>query len=294
MGRKAAQHSLNLSAGLASTAVAMVLVALKLWAVGQTGSLSIAASATDSAMDLLISLGGLFAILYAARPADEDHHFGHTSVEDLTALGQSLFILAAAGAIGWMAGLRLMSNAPAPLAAETTGIVVMVVSAVLTGALVLWQRWVTARTGNRVVAADSLHYMGDLLPTLGAIMALAVSARFGVNKIDSIVALIAASIMVFGALKIGRAAWDALMDRAADQATVDGIAAITRGFPGVRGYHDLKTRTAGSRIFVHLHVELDGAQSLSAAHAISAGLKRAILEAYPDADIIIHQDVARD
>lgn len=285
-------HKLNLSAGLASVAVALVLVALKLWALSQTHSLSVAASLTDSALDMLISLGGLFAIFYAARPPDDDHAFGHTSVEDLTALGQALFILGSAGAIGWVAVSRLLAETPAPLASETQGIAVMLISVVLTLALVAWQRWVAGHTGNRVVAADSLHYVGDMLPTLGAVIALWVSARFGISGIDSVVAGAAALLMAVGALRIGRDAWNALMDRAADTAVIDGIAAIARGWPGVRGFHDLKTRTAGSRVFVHLHIELDGEQSLREAHAISAALKRHILACYPQTDVIIHQDVA--
>jgi ferrous-iron efflux pump FieF len=62
----------------------------------------------------------------------------------------------------------------------------------------------------------------------------------------------------------------------------------------VRGYHDLKTRTAGSRVFVNIHIELDGDQSLRTAHGIGAGLRRAILNAYPQADVIVHKDVAED
>eukprot|EP01031_Cornospumella_fuschlensis_P017410 gene17410-21295_t len=70
---------LNLTAGAASVAVAAVLVALKLWALGETGALSVAASLADSAMDLMISLAAMAALIYAANPADEDHAFGHTS-----------------------------------------------------------------------------------------------------------------------------------------------------------------------------------------------------------------------
>ena len=82
---------LNLAAGAASVLVAAVLVALKLWALGQTGALSVAASLADSGMDAMVSLAGLMAIVYAARPPDDDHHFGHTSIEDLTSLAQALF-----------------------------------------------------------------------------------------------------------------------------------------------------------------------------------------------------------
>jgi ferrous-iron efflux pump FieF len=68
---------------------------------------------------------------------------------------------------------------------------------------------------------------------------------------------------------------------------------MAANWPGVRGYHDLKTRTAGSRVFVNLHIELDGEQTLQEAHAISAALRRAIMQAYPQADVIIHKDVWR-
>ena len=284
---------LAMSAGLASVLVASVLVALKLWALSETGALSIAASLADSAMDLIMSLGAAAAIVYAALPADEDHAFGHTSAEDLAALAQSTFILLSAGVIGWAAVARLIAPSPPVLAAEGRGMVVMAVSVILTLGLVWWQGRVAKATGSKVVAADRLHYLGDLLPSLGAIGALWVSGTHGVGSVDAVVALAASVVMVLGALRIGRGAWDALMDRTADQAVVDGIAAIARAWPGVRGFHDLKTRTAGSRVFVHLHIELDGHQTLREAHDIGASLRRAILEAYPQADVIIHKDVYR-
>lgn len=285
---------MTLSAGIASVIVAALLVGLKLWAFGQTGALSVAASLADSAMDLMVSLGAMAALIYAAKPADEDHAFGHSSAEDLAALGQSLFILIAAGAIGWGAVERLISPAPAALEAQGLGMGVMALSIVLTLGLVWWQGRVARRTGSKVVAADRLHYLGDLLPNIGAIASLWASSRFGLGSIDSVVALGAAAVLAVGAVKIGKDAWDALMDRRADPAIIAGIGRIAQDWPGVRGFHDLKTRTAGSRIFVNIHIELDGDQSLREAHAIGAGLRRAILSAYPQADVIVHKDVFRD
>jgi ferrous-iron efflux pump FieF len=284
---------LNLSAGLASVVVAGLLVMLKLWALGETGALSVAASLADSAMDLMVSLGAMAAILYAARPPDEDHVFGHSSAEDLAALGQSLFILISAGVITWAAVSRLITAQPERLTAEGSGIIAMVLSIVLTLVLIVWQTRVAKRTGNKVVKADRLHYLGDLLPNLGAIASLWASSRFGLIQIDSVMALAAAGMLVIGALKIGRGAWDALMDRAADPEVINGIATLARNWPGVYGFHDLKTRTAGSKIFVHLHIELDGDLTLREAHDIGAGLRRTILLAYPQTDVIIHKDVAR-
>jgi ferrous-iron efflux pump FieF len=285
---------MNLSAGLASVIVAALLVGLKLWAFGQTGALSVAASLADSAMDLMVSLGAMAAILYAAKPADEDHAFGHSSAEDLAALGQSIFIAIAAGTIAWSAVNRLLAPTPGHLEAESLGITVMAASILLTLGLVWWQGRVARRTGSRVVAADRLHYLGDLLPNIGAILSLWASSRFGMGQIDSVVALGAAAMLAVGAARIGKGAWDALMDRRADPAIVAGIGRIAKDWPGVRGFHDLKTRTAGSRVFVNIHIELDGDQSLRDAHAIGAGLRRAILDAYPQADVIVHKDVARD
>jgi len=285
---------LNLSAGVLSVLVAFVLVIAKLWALSETGALSVAATLADSAMDLMMSLGGLAAIAYATKPADEDHAFGHTSAEDLAALAQSLFIIASAGVITFAAVMRLLAGDSVMPQQEEKGIAVVVFAIVVTGGLVFWQRRVAVKTGNKVVAADSLHYIGDMVPNLGAVVALYASSRFGLNEIDSVVAIGAALFMAFGAIRIGKAAWDALMDRRADPAMLEGIAKIAGSYPGVHGFHDLKSRQAGSRVFVNLHIELDGDQTLTEAHAIGAGLRRAIIAAYPNADVLIHKDPLGD
>lgn len=286
----ASNTRMNLSAVIASVLVASTLVVLKLWALGATHALSVAASLADSAMDLMVSLGGLLAVAYAARPADEDHTYGHTSAEDLAALGQSLFIMISAGVIGWAAVARLLAESPPPLFNQARGMVVMTTSIVLTLALVLWQRRVARQTGNKVVKADSLHYLGDLIPNLGAILSLAMSAVFEVGQIDSVVALGAGVMLAVGATRIFKSAWDALMDKSAPPEVVAGIEAIIRDWPGILGFHELKTRMAGSLTFVTVHVELDGSASLDETHAIAAGLRRAILHAYPGFDVMIHLD----
>ncbi len=286
-------HGLNLSAGMASVTVALALVALKLWALQQTGALSVAASLADSALDLLVSLTGLMAIIYAARPADDDHRFGHTSAEDLAALGQALLLAGIALIIGYGGVVRLFSSAPPQLENEAIGIGVMAISIGITLTLVLWQRRVVRLTGSKVVAADSLHYVADLIPNIGAMLALGVSSFWAFPQLDSLVAILAAAVLLHGAFRIGGAAFDALMDRSADAKTMETLAGIIEGWPELHGYHDLKTRTAGTTLFVQVHIELDGNQSLKAAHDIGKALKRGILDVYPQADIIIHKDLAQ-
>jgi ferrous-iron efflux pump FieF len=279
---------LNLSAGLASVGTALFLVGLKLWALVATGALSVGASLADSLIDLMASSAGLAGILYAAKPPDEDHSFGHTSAEDLVGLGQALFVAISAGLIGWTAVRRLI--APQPLASEGLGVAAMATAMAVTTVLVLWQGRVARATGSRIVAADRLHYVADLLPAAGAIVALYAAGRWGVLWLDPVVALVACVVLLMGARQIGLGAWHALMDRAADREVIETVERIVGAHPGVIAFHDLRTRTAGSRVFIQIHLELDGEQSLRAAHDIGAGVRRALLAAIPNADVIIHHD----
>jgi ferrous-iron efflux pump FieF len=281
---------LNLSAGLASVGTALFLVGLKLWALIATGALSVGASLADSLIDLMASSAGLAGIVYAAKPPDEDHSFGHSSAEDLVGLGQALFVAVSAGLIAWTAVERLM--APRPLVAEGFGVAAMAAAMVVTAALVLWQGRVARSTGSRIVAADRLHYVADLLPAAGAIVALYAAGRWGVLWLDPVVALVACAVLLMGARQIGLGAWHALMDRAAGREVIETVERIVAGYPDVIAFHDLKTRTAGSRVFIQIHLELDGDQSLRAAHAIGAGVRRALIAAIPNADVIIHHDPA--
>jgi len=285
-------HRLNLSAGSASVVVAISLILLKLWAFAATGALSVAASLADSALDLFISISGLLAILYSARPADDDHAFGHNSAEDIAALGQAALLTVSAAVIGWVAVNRLLQPEPHLLTAEIRGIVVMSLSAILTFALVLWQRRVYRETGSKVIQADSMHYLADLIPNIGAIFALAASSYFALPQFDSIIALMAALILFSGAFRIGRRAFDALMDRAASPETLEKVKDILEDWPGLYGYHDLKTRVSGAKVFVQVHIELDGSQSLESAHLIGKKLKAEVTKQIPYAEVIIHADCA--
>ena len=230
------------------------------------------------------------SIALSAKPADDDHNFGHTSAEDLAALGQSIFILISASIIAVAAVLRLLDDDVTLPEKESSGMAVALFAIIVTLGLVAWQRRVARITGNKVVKADSLHYLGDLIPNVGAIIALFASSRFGLGYVDSVVALGAAAMLAVGAARIGKTAWDALMDRQADPDMIAAIEAIANGFPGLHGYHDLKTRVAGSRVFVNIHIELDGSQTLNEAHEIGAALRRTVIAAYPRADVLIHKD----
>ncbi|MFD1882946.1 cation diffusion facilitator family transporter [Paracoccus pacificus] len=285
---------LAVSAGIGSLSVAVLLTGMKVWALWQTGSLAVATSLADSALDLLMSAAALAAIIYAAKPEDDEHSFGHHAVEDLAVLAQSLLVLGSAGVIAWLSIGRLMSSTPPTLANETAGSAAMLLSMLITFCLVAWQSHVVRKTGNQVVAADRLHYLSDLLPSMGAILALQLSQRLGWTHADAVIGLIAAAYMIRSAAQQGGSAWNALMDHQADPEVIATVTRLADSWPGVLGWHDLQTRRSGSRNFIHLHVELDGTQPLKTAHDIGAGLRAAILRELPDSYVIIHKDVWQD
>ncbi|MDD2867916.1 cation diffusion facilitator family transporter [Neomegalonema sp.] len=277
-------------AGAVSVGVALGLTALKAWAWIRTDSLGVAASLADSALDVVSSGANFAAILYAQRPPDEDHRFGHASAEDLAALAQSALILISAVLIGGRSIQRLLE--PAPLQAAPEGLAAMVLAILVTGALVLFQRQVVKKTGSLVVAADSLHYVSDLLPALGAILALGIIGLGGPGWVDPAVGLLAAGILLRSVWGVGGEALSGLMDRELPEEDLERVKALCAGDPVLRGWHDLKTRRSGGRRFIQIHIELDGALSLHDAHERARSLKAAILRIWPDADVIVHMDPA--
>ena len=149
------------------------------------------------------------------------------------ALGQSILVIVSAALIGWKAFGRLTD--PRPLDAEAAGFLGMAVAMAVTLALVLWQGRVARRTGSRIVAADRMHYLSDLLPNLGAMIALLAPARFGMLWLDPVIAILACVVLLLGARRIGHAAWDALMDRRADPEQIAMVERIVADYPGVSG-----------------------------------------------------------
>ncbi|WP_026310201.1 cation diffusion facilitator family transporter [Neomegalonema perideroedes] len=275
-------------AGAVSVAVALGLTALKAWAWVKTDSLGVAASLADSALDVVSSGANFAAILYAQRPPDEDHRFGHASAEDLAALAQSALILISAVLIGGRSLQRLLE--PAPLQAAPEGLAAMILAIAVTGALVLFQRHVVKKTGSLVVAADSLHYVSDLLPALGAILALGIIGLGGPGWADPAVGLLAAGILLRSVWGVGGEALSGLMDRELPEEELVRIRALCDSDPELLGWHDLKTRRSGGRRFIQLHIELDGAQSLFEAHERARRLRAGMLGLWPDADVILHMD----
>ena len=277
-------------AAIAAVAVSAVLVVLKAAAYIVTGSVAMMASLADSALDLFASSINLFAIREALTPADREHRFGHGKAEPLAGLAQGAFIAGSATFLVVESIGRMVS--PRPVDRAPVGLAVMIVSIAAVLGLVLYQRLAVARTGSVAIRADRIHYIGDLLTNIGVALGIVLSARFGILIADPIVGLAVAAVLAASAWNVFRQSYDQLMDRELPDAERERIKGIVRAHRDVRNLHDLRTRAAGICKFVQLHIELDPTISLTRAHEVSDEVENEILAAFPDAQVIIHQDPA--
>ena len=272
----------------ASVAVASLLILIKLAAWLITDSVSLLSTLIDSLLDVGASLVNLIAIRHALTPADKEHRFGHGKAEALAGLGQAAFVAGSAAFLLVQAGERLLR--PRPLANPDIGIAVMVFSIAVTLALVVFQKYVARRTASVAIGADSLHYETDVLANAGVIVSLILVSRFGWPAADPLVAIAIVGYIFWGAWAIGARALHILMDRELPDADRDKIRAIAKSHPAVRGVHDLKTRSSGSHVFIQLHLELDGNMKLTDVHVVSENVMERITTAYPNAEVIVHED----
>jgi ferrous-iron efflux pump FieF len=278
------------AATYAAVGVAVTLIAIKLAAWAATGSMALLSTLIDSTLDAAASIVNLIAVRQALQPADRDHRFGHGKAEPLAGLAQAAFIAGSAGFLVAESGVRLFN--PQPVVRGEIGILVMLVSILLTIALVGFQKYVVKRTNSVAVGADSLHYTGDVMINLSVIVSILLAANFGLSWADPLFAIFIAAYLLWNALGVARSSLHQLMDHEFPDEMRQRIKAIAKAHAGVRNVHDLRTRQSGTQGFIQLHLEMDGAIQLFEAHVISDAVERQLREAFPEAEVIIHQDPA--
>ncbi len=272
----------------ASVATAATLIGVKLAAWIYTDSVSLLSTLIDSLLDAIASLINLVAVRHALSPPDREHRFGHGKAEPLAALAQATFISGSAVFLVFEASHRLF--APQPLEHMSLGIWVMVFAIVVTFVLTRFQAYVVRRTNSLAIKADSLHYVGDILINAAVIVALLLVSEFGWLWADAIFGLAIAAYILVTAWRIARSAYDMLMDRELPDEERQRIKELALAHPGVRSLHDLRTRASGPYTFIQIHLVLDGAMSLYQAHEVSDAVEARIREAFPGAEVLIHQD----
>ncbi len=280
--------SLTRRAALASVTTATLLLALKGWAAWATGSVSMLASVTDSGLDLLAASVTLYGVWLAARPADEDHRFGHGKSEALAALFQVALITASAVAVGWQAVTRL--HTPVTNERAELGVGVSLIAIAVTLGLLAYQRSVIRRTGSVAIRADNVHYQSDVLLNAAVVVALVLDQFAGLAGADAAIGIAIALWLAWGAFGASSQAIDQLMDREWPEAKRARFLEVAATHPELKGIHDFRTRRSGAQDFAQFHMYVARDMTVADAHDVMDEVEDKIHDAFPEVEILIHLD----
>ena len=275
------------AAGAASLGLAVLLLAIKLWAWIVTGSVAVLGATVDGVVDAGASLVTLIGLLYAARPPDSEHRWGHGKAEALAALMQALFLIAAAAVVLLQALQRLAH--PEALIAVAFGIWVTSVSAIAATALVIFQSWMLRDASSVAIVADRRHHIVDITANIAALAALATTIVTGWQRADPLFALGIAGFMLWNARGIAATALAVLLDRELADADRARIQAAVLGPSDVRALRWLRTRHAGDRIFIEFTIEVDGSLPVREGHAVADAAEKRVRMLFPDqTEVSVH------
>ncbi|SNX47475.1 Ferrous-iron efflux pump FieF [Vibrio thalassae] len=270
-----------------ATTIASLLFIVKVLAWWVTGSVSLLASLIDSVIDIAASVINLLVLRYSLQPADKEHTFGHGKAESLAALAQAMFISGSACFLILNGVDRFFR--PQELNSPELGIFVSLFAFLATSGLVVFQKYVVKQTGSQAIAADSLHYQTDLYMNAAIMVALGLS-WYGINQADAFFAVGIGIFILVSAVKMAYGAIQSLLDRQLPEEELTKIREISTAVEGVIGIHQLRTRMSGPVRFIQLHLELDDDLRLIEAHKIADRAESKLKQAFPGADVIIHQD----
>jgi len=276
-----------------SVAAAVTTIALKMLAWQLTDSVGFLSDALESVVNLVAALVAMGMLRWASTPPDEQHLFGHEKAEYFSAGVEGGLILLAAVSIAWTAVMRLIH--PVELVDIGIGVALSAAASVvnLTVGLVLIRAGKESR--SITVEADGRHLLTDVWTSAGVIAGVLVVGATGWLRVDPVVALFVAANIVVTGVSLLRRAGAGLMDHALSPAEQDALERVLARYrhDGV-SFHAVRTRQAGRRSFVSLHVLVPGAWSVSEAHALADGLEREIQSTLPGAAVITHLEPSGD
>jgi len=282
------------SAALSSVIAAVGLTIFKVIVGVATNSLGILAEAAHSALDLMAAVMTLFAVRVADKPADKQHPFGHGKVENVSALFETLLLLATSGWIIYEAIHRL--------AAPETHVEISIWSFIVMGTSIVIDvsrsrmLYAAAKKHNsQALEADALHFSTDIWSSsvviLGLILVLVgrwfPSLTF-LEKGDAVAALVVAAIVIFVSGELGMRSIQALLDSAPKDGERDRIIQEINKIEDINGVHAVRIRSSGAGWFVDMHVTMNGRMSLKRSHALTEKVEEKVKEILPGADVTVH------
>ena len=259
-----------------SVVVAVVAIAMKTLAWWLTGSVGLLSDAMESFVNLASALFALAMVTISARPADDDHPFGHTKAEYFSSGFEGLLIAAAAGGIIWTAVLRLLH--PQPIEGLGIGLTLTVVSSVFNG-LLAWKMMAGSRQHRSVaLEADARHLYADVWTSAGVVVGLGMVHFTGWLWLDPVVGILVALNIIREGARVVWGSVEGLMDKAVEpevQACIDQTLARFAA-PQVR-FDDMVTRRAGSRRFLDMHMHVPAVWTLGRAAALRGEVEAALM-----------------
>lgn len=289
---RAVEAAKKSAAARLSIYVAAFLILLKAGTGYLTGSISVWASLLDSTTDLIASIVNLIVVYAAARPADEDHLYGHGKAESLGSLFQSLAIAGSGIFLIIEAVRRLVGTRETH--SEGFGVLAMIVAIAVSLALASHLRRVARETESPALESDAAHYSIDVYTTGGALIALLATSITTWRTADPVISILISIYILWSAVRVARESIDVLMDRYLGIDVDESVACIVKDFEaqGVRGFHELRTRRSGSQKFIDLHLEIDRRRTFQEAHDLTVVVLREIETAVPRSRVHIHTDPA--
>jgi cation diffusion facilitator family transporter len=273
---------------LLSIATSIATLALKFGAYFMTGSVSLWSDAVEAFVNLAAGLVALGALTLAEQPADDRHTYGHDKAEYFSSGVEGALILFAAIAIIWSAVQRIVS--PQPLEQLGVGMLIAALAAGANFAAARVMLKVARQHDSITIEADAKHLMTDVWTTAGILVGLAVVVWMPQWSIlDPVMAIAVAVHILFTGFDLLRRSADGLMDVALPEKDVARVEALIRAeLPPAASYHALRTRKAGARRFLELHLLVPGELSVADSHALCDRIEASLHAHFAKAHVTIH------
>jgi len=260
-----------------------------------TGSLGILAEAAHSALDFVAAVMTAFAVRFSGKPADDEHLYGHGKVENLSALFETLLLLATCF---WIISAAVQRILTGKIEIEVTAwsFAVMIISIIVDISRSRMLYKAAKKYHSQALEADALHFSTDIWSSLVVILGLGCVKLHDffpqyhfLNLADSFAAIGVGIIVILLCLKLGMRTISALLD-AAPAGLEKKVTAIVQAVPGVMNCHHVRIRSSGPQVFIDLHILMDGKQSLRHAHQLTEDIEAAIQKDIPNADVTVHPE----
>jgi cation diffusion facilitator family transporter len=276
-----------------SIAAALVTIGLKTAAYLMTGSVGLLSDAVESIVNLIGGMMALAMLTVAARPADDDHAYGHSKAEYFSSGVEGGLILVAAISIAVAAIHRLIH--PKPLDAIGLGLIVSTLGSVINLAVAILLLRVGRKHNSITLEANARHLIADVWTAVGVVTGVGLVALTKWNWLDPVVALVVAANIVWTGVGIVRRSISGLMDIALSAEDMAAVRSVLKTYEqiGIQ-FHALRSRQAGARKFVSMHVLVPGDWTVQRGHELLDKIEADIRNALPDSVAFTHLESLDD